>query len=95
MTPCEFGPGVVVCTQGPRRRHCRAPLPDGRLCGAGAPLLCDGPAEGGKTCDLPICAKHALHVGRDRDLCPSCAAKREPEPRRDHAKRLRRPEGEP
>lgn len=41
------------------------------------------------------CDTIPLGVGRGRDLCPRCAANRRPEPRRDHAKRLRRPEGEP
>lgn len=93
--PCEMiGPGIIVCSPAPRTRRCRAQLPDGRPCRAGAPLLCDGPTPGGETCDLPICRAHALHVGRDRDLCPSCAAKRRPEPKCDPAtmpKRLRRP----
>lgn len=88
--PLGGGGVVIVCTRGPRRRTCSV-----AGCGAPAPFLCDGPGEGRPTCDAPICGRHALHVGRDRDLCPSCAAKRRPEPRRDHAKRLRRPEGEP
>ena len=34
--------------------------------------LCDYPVEGkkSKTCDRPICDKHATSVGPDRDVCP-------------------------
>lgn len=33
-------------------------------------VLCDWPMGRGKTCDLPLCADHARHIGEDRDLCP-------------------------
>lgn len=69
----------IVCTRGRRRQKCGA-----EGCSRTASLLCDGPPgpRGGKTCDAPICPAHAVHVGRDRDLCPKCAAaaKVAPEP---------------
>lgn len=75
--PCEvIAPGIIACSRGPRRRLCSVPR-----CGQVAPLLCDGPKPGGGTCDAPICKAHALHVGHNRDLCPSCAAKRGGEPK--------------
>lgn len=98
MSPCVVvAPGVVACTRGPvpRTRECQAQLPDGRPCGASAPLLCDGQKPGGGTCDLPICRKHAQHVGRDRDLCPACAETHKPQLPLDPAtmpKRLKRPD---
>jgi len=37
-------------------------------------LLCDGILADGRTCDKPMCAAHAKHVGDNRDLCPACIA---------------------
>lgn len=100
MSPCEFFQGgsgnvtVIVCSARGRQKTCEVYWNDGRRCGKPAGGQCDGPKPGGKTCDRHICKEHALHVGKNRDLCPNCAAKREPEPRRDPAtmpKRLRRP----
>ena len=58
--------GGVVCVSGLRRRRCRA-------CGRAAPLLCDFPTGKGKskTCDAPICERHARTVGSDRHHCPA------------------------
>ena len=98
MSPCDFVRSddgrfaAILCSRGPWRPACRAPMPDGRVCGEPAPFLCDGAKPGGKTCDLPICSAHALHVGHGRDLCPTCAREYQPQ-RRDPAtmpKRIRR-----
>jgi hypothetical protein len=56
---------VIACTRG-RPRQC--------ACGNVATLLCDFPLSGekiGKTCDAPLCAKCAKHVGPDRDYSPA------------------------
>jgi hypothetical protein len=39
-------------------------------CGKPNTKLCDWPVGDGKTCDAPICDKHATNVGPDRDVCP-------------------------
>jgi len=33
--------------------------------------LCDWKVAGGKTCDAPMCAECAIHVGKDKDICPA------------------------
>lgn len=43
------------------------------FCGASGLRLCDGPKDGGGTCDRPICPAHARHTEPDLDLCPVCA----------------------
>jgi hypothetical protein len=40
------------------------------FCGAEVARLCDFPLGKGKTCDRPVCARHAKRVGPDHDLCP-------------------------
>lgn len=39
-------------------------------CHAGAPIECDWPEQGGKTCDRPVCRRHADEVGPDKHYCP-------------------------
>lgn len=50
-----------------RRRRCA-------FCSASSTKLCDGPPRPGskkKTCDAPLCARHATHLaGHDVDYCP-------------------------
>jgi hypothetical protein len=71
-------PGAIVCSR-TRRRRCQ-------FCSDFAPLLCDGPPppnskrRKSKTCDAPICRRHAKSVGPDRDLCPRCVAAGAQEP---------------
>ncbi len=63
---------AVVCTRGPakRRRHCSSPG-----CESAAGLLCDY-AVAGKTCDRPMCVKHATQPDRFKDVhfCETHAA---------------------
>lgn len=66
-TPISLGNGVtgIVCTSRTRVKPCRQ-------CGARSARLCDYALMGrlaGKTCDMPLCAKCAVKVGPDRDLC--------------------------
>lgn len=59
------GVRAIVCTSGrPRVKYCAA-------CDKVAPYLCDWKLDGGKTCDVPICAIHAEQVAEDRHLCPT------------------------
>ncbi len=65
---------MIICG----RSHRRAP--DCHFCHLTSTKLCDHPVVGsksGKTCDLPICDRHATSVGPDRDFCPNHAAQRE------------------
>ena len=34
--------------------------------------LCDGPVQGRRTCDRPLCGAHATQTGPDKHLCPAC-----------------------
>jgi hypothetical protein len=54
---------VVVCGPRPRRKRCG-------VCGRPADKLCDWPMPAGGTCDLPICDRCAVPIGKDKDLCP-------------------------
>jgi hypothetical protein len=58
------GATAIVCgpKQNARCSRCRAP----------GILLCDFPVADGKTCDKPMCPKHAVEVGPDRHYCPEC-----------------------
>ena len=74
--PCnkfDLGNGAfaIVCTRGQRSKPCSTPG-----CTNRATLLCDFPVtRKGKpgTCDRPVCAKCAKHVGPDRDYCAAHA----------------------
>jgi len=60
----RFGDGVaVICGRG------RVPVC--RWCRNDGVRLCDFPLGGGKTCDAPICRRHALQVGPETDVCPN------------------------
>jgi hypothetical protein len=37
-------------------------------------FLCDWPMGEGKTCDAPLCSKHAAQIGPEYHLCPVHAA---------------------
>lgn len=66
--PC----GAVLLVAGQRQR-----------CLAFAPNLCDGPGEGRKTCDRPLCEAHSNRIGPNRHLCPACHLKhRDADPQR-------------
>ena len=65
--PCIPIPGGIMCTGRARRKRCSHPG-----CDQWATLQCDWPLAGdaaGKTCDRDVCARHAVHVGPDRDYC--------------------------
>lgn len=60
---------AIVCSRGRQPRKLCS-------CGRKATLLCDWPLAGpkaSKTCDRPICARCAAHVGPDRDYCQAHA----------------------
>lgn len=66
--PCTWvrlpnGVAAIVKTSGARRRRCSS-------CSAWAGFLCDFEVLPGKTCDKPLCGRHAIPVGRDLHLCP-------------------------
>jgi hypothetical protein len=69
--PFNLGNGTtgIICTRGPRKFvPCSVPG-----CGRPSVRLCDWPVTraGVKgTCDAKLCARHATHVGPDRDYCP-------------------------
>ena len=99
MSPCvpfRSKDGLVtgfMCGPRPRRKPCQVFWKDGRVCERPGDFQCDGQKPDGKTCDRHVCKEHALHVGHNRDLCPSCARENKPEPARDPAtmpKRLKR-----
>lgn len=49
-------------------------LLDGKkaVCSAFSAFLCDGPGQGHRTCDRPLCEAHATQAGPNRHLCPAC-----------------------
>ena len=59
--PCYRVGNAIICTRG----H-RLDPPPCRICGRPAPLLCDYPLAGQKTCDAPLCRDCAVEVGPDR-----------------------------
>lgn len=42
------------------------------VCLAASAFLCDGPAEGRRSCDRPLCEAHATQTGPNKHLCPRC-----------------------
>lgn len=52
---------AIVCTRGARPIRCK--------CGARGDKLCDWPIGDGKTCDKPMCDRHATNVGKNLDYC--------------------------
>lgn len=56
--------GMIVCGLRIKRKFC--------ACGRACDFECDWKVKAHKsgTCDLAICAKHALQVGPDKHLCP-------------------------
>jgi hypothetical protein len=54
---------VIIC--GDLGPHCAADP-----CGASTDFLCDYPVGDGKTCDLPLCARHAHEVAPNIHYCP-------------------------
>lgn len=45
-------------------------------CLAISSLLCDHRNSDGRTCDAPLCERHAKQICKDRHLCPRHAAER-------------------
>jgi hypothetical protein len=43
-------------------------------CAAPSAFLCDWPAGGGRTCDMPLCRVHRAQAGENTDYCPEHAA---------------------
>lgn len=65
--PCQHinvgGMHAIVCSRGkPRQPKCHE-------CSAVSGFLCDYRAGKGKTCDRPMCARHAYQVGPDKHHC--------------------------
>ena len=60
----EGKPVGFACSRGHQRQDCR-------ICGMPSTKLCDYPLKNGKTCDMPLCARHAHAVGPDMDYCPA------------------------
>jgi hypothetical protein len=52
-----------ICTRG-TGKQCA-------ICGRPSTKLCDGIRPNGKTCDMPLCEKCAVHVHPDKDYCPA------------------------
>jgi hypothetical protein len=67
------GAGVILC--GPRPRPPRRCA----ICQARPPMrLCDGQilvqrTQTTRLCSVALCVQCAIHVGEDRDYCPTCA----------------------
>jgi hypothetical protein len=67
------GAAMIVCGLRPRPKPCSHPG-----CGVRhASKLCDWPLGAGKTCDKPLCERHAVEVGPDRHYCPDHQAERQ------------------
>ena len=73
--PCEHrnlggGSFAIICTRGNRQKPCQ-------YCGHPSSKLCDfklAGAKAGRTCDVPMCEKCAMHIPPDTDFCKSHAA---------------------
>lgn len=61
--PCERLGTAIVCSRGPRAKPCA-------YCRTPHAKLCDHVLPNGRTCDRPLCAAHAFHVGPGLDYCP-------------------------
>lgn len=61
-TPHGF---AIVCVPRTPARRCI-------VCGHPASKLCDHP-QGKRTCDAPLCERHAVHIAPDTDYCPDHA----------------------
>lgn len=76
--PCSYvklpDGGVAIVKHAKPRRRCCAFC---RITWDG--LLCDFEVSPGKTCDAPMCKRHAAEVGPDRHLCPVHNGRLEPE----------------
>ena len=79
ITTLPNGTRVITCGR-PHARRMRCVT-----CHGMADLLCDGPAlpdrtmdgrDVPRTCDKPICRRHAVEIGPDKHLCNGCAEKR-------------------
>lgn len=42
------------------------------VCMFASAFLCDGAADGRRTCDRPLCGAHATQTGPNKHLCPTC-----------------------
>ncbi len=64
----------IICSRGNTPKCCV-------VCGKPADKLCDYPLDNDKTCDTPMCSKHAFKpringeylYGADKDFCPEHA----------------------
>lgn len=82
----RMGTGVVHIKLGGKAaknppKHCMAPHQHAGTermghCCAMSSFLCDHDMGEGLTCDMPLCAEHAVIVGKDRHLCPKHFAER-------------------
>lgn len=64
--PTKVPSTVIICRGRPRNTRCQ-------FCQRPSTKLCDFPltgAQAGKTCDAPMCAGCAYHLGKDVDFCP-------------------------
>jgi hypothetical protein len=61
--PCERRDNMVICSRGKRKPvKCH-------FCNSDSTLLCDWHMPNGKTCDKPLCRRHARFAGKDIDYC--------------------------
>lgn len=66
--PCEHRDGMIICSRGRRTPPCKFCQANGSF--KPSTKLCDFPVGEGKTCDAPICDRHATSVGPNQDYCP-------------------------
>ena len=57
----EAGITAIVCSRGRRPIICK--------CGSRGSKLCDFPIGEGKTCDRPLCDRHAVVISPGVDYC--------------------------
>lgn len=58
--------GTVAIVKHARGRRTRC-----ACCPAWSGFLCDFELAPGKSCDRPLCGRHAIPVGPDRHVCPT------------------------